>query len=103
VTIPAGSIVQLSLAAANRDQERFPGAEELRVDRDVSGHVAFGHGLHHCLGAQLARIEGQEAIGLLLARRPELALAIDPQELLHRRSTLIRGLTTLPVELGPSA
>jgi cytochrome P450 len=103
VTIPAGSIVQLSLAAANRDQERFADSEELRVDRDVSGHVAFGHGLHHCLGAQLARIEGQEAIGMLLARRPELALGIDPQELLHRRSTLIRGLTTLPVELGPSA
>ncbi|HEY4418981.1 MAG TPA: cytochrome P450 [Pseudonocardia sp.] len=103
VTIPAGSIVQLSLAAANRDQERFTDSEELRVDRDVTGHVAFGHGLHHCLGAQLARIEGQEAIGMLLARRPELALAIDPQELLHRRSTLIRGLTTLPVELGPSA
>jgi vitamin D3 1,25-hydroxylase len=103
VTIPAGSIVQLSLAAANRDQERFADSEELHVDRDVSGHVAFGHGLHHCLGAQLARIEGQEAIGMLLARRPDLALAIDPQELLHRRSTLIRGLTTLPVELGPSA
>jgi cytochrome P450 len=103
VTIPAGSIVQLSLAAANRDEGRFADSEELHVDRDVSGHVAFGHGLHHCLGAQLARIEGQEAIGMLLARRPELALAIDPQELLHRRSTLIRGLTTLPVELGPSA
>jgi cytochrome P450 len=103
VTIPAGSVVTLSLAAANRDPERFAGAEELRVDRDVSGHVAFGHGLHHCLGAQLARIEGQEAIGLLLARRPELALAVDPQELLYRHSTLIRGLRTLPVELGPSA
>jgi cytochrome P450 len=102
VTIPAGSVVTLSLAAANRDPARFDGAEELRVDRDPSGHVAFGHGLHHCLGAQLARIEGQEAIGMLLARRPELALAIDPQELLYRHSTLIRGLRTLPVELGPS-
>jgi cytochrome P450 len=103
VTIPARSVVTLSLAAANRDPARFDGAEELRVDRDPAGHVAFGHGLHHCLGAQLARIEGQEAIGLLLARRPELALAIDPQELLYRHSTLIRGLRTLPVELGPSA
>jgi cytochrome P450 len=102
VTIPAGSVVTLSLAAANRDPGRFADAEELRIDRDASGHAAFGHGLHHCLGAQLARIEGQEALGLLLARRPELALAVDPQELLYRRSTLIRGLTTLPVELGPS-
>ncbi|WP_433558776.1 cytochrome P450 family protein [Pseudonocardia xinjiangensis] len=103
VTIPARSIVTLSLAAANRDPARFDGAEELRVDRDPAGHVAFGHGLHHCLGAQLARIEGQEALGLLLARRPELALAVDPQELLYRHSTLVRGLRTLPVELGPSA
>ncbi|GAA1301670.1 cytochrome P450 family protein [Pseudonocardia xinjiangensis] len=103
VTIPARSVVTLSLAAANRDPARFDGAEELRVDRDPAGHVAFGHGLHHCLGAQLARIEGQEALGLLLARRPELALAVDPQELLYRHSTLVRGLRTLPVELGPSA
>jgi cytochrome P450 len=103
VTIPAGSVVTLSLAAANRDGERFADAEELRADRDASGHVAFGHGLHHCLGAQLARIEGQVAIGALLARRPELALAVDAAELVHRRSTLVRGLTELPVELGPPA
>ncbi|WP_308283498.1 cytochrome P450 family protein [Pseudonocardia nigra] len=102
VTIPAGAIVTLSLAAANRDGERFDDAEELRVDRDPSGHVAFGHGLHHCLGAQLARIEGQEAIGALLARRPGISLAVDPMELVHRRSSLVRGLTTLPVDLGPA-
>jgi vitamin D3 1,25-hydroxylase len=103
VTIPAGAVVTLSLAAANRDASRFGEAEQLRVDRDAGGHVAFGHGLHHCLGAQLARIEGQVAIGMLLARRPELALAVDPQDLVHRRSTLIRGLQELPVELGPPA
>jgi vitamin D3 1,25-hydroxylase len=103
VTIPAGSVVTLSLAAANRDGARFADAEELRVDRDAGGHVAFGHGLHHCLGAQLARIEGQVAIGALLARRPELALAVDAEELVHRRSTLIRGLTELPVHPGPPA
>ncbi|MHA6626228.1 cytochrome P450 family protein [Pseudonocardia sichuanensis] len=103
VTIPAGAVVTLSLAAANRDAGRFDDAEELRVDRDAGGHVAFGHGLHHCLGAQLARIEGQEAIAALLARRPELELGVDAQELVHRRSTLIRGLTELPVELGPAA
>jgi vitamin D3 1,25-hydroxylase len=103
VTIPAGAVVTLSLAAANRDPSRFGEAEELRVDRDAGGHVAFGHGLHHCLGAQLARIEGQVAIGTLLQRRPGLALAVDPQELVHRRSTLIRGLQELPVELGPPA
>jgi cytochrome P450 len=99
VTIPAGAVVILSLAAANRDPDRFPGADELRVDRDAAGHTAFGHGLHHCLGAQLARIEGQEAIGALLAARPEMTLAADPAELAYRHSTLVRGLRTLPVEL----
>lgn len=97
VTIPAGSAVCLSLAAANRDGERFAEAEEFDADRDASGHVAFGHGLHRCLGAQLARIEGQEAIGTLLAARPDLELAVAPVELIHRQSTLVRGLTSLPV------
>ena len=103
VTIPARSVVLLSLAAANRDPERFAEPEELKVDREAAGHVAFGHGLHHCLGAQLARIEGQEAIGLLFARRPDLALAVDAEDLIYRRSTLVRGLKTLPVELGEAA
>jgi vitamin D3 1,25-hydroxylase len=103
VTIPARSVVVLSLAAANRDESRFEGSADLRVDRDAGGHVAFGHGLHHCLGAQLARIEGQVGIGKLLYRRPELALAADPAELLYRQSTLVRGLKTLPVELGRDA
>jgi vitamin D3 1,25-hydroxylase len=103
VTIPAGATVVLSLAAANRDDDRFAEVEELKVDRDAGGHVAFGHGLHHCLGAQLARIEGQEAIGKLIARRPQLRLAVDPADLVYRHSTLVRGLREMPVELGPPA
>ena len=99
VVIPAGAVVILSLAAANRDPDRFPDAAELRVDREAVGHTAFGHGLHHCLGAQLARIEGQEAIGALLATRPDMELAVDPAELAYRHSTLVRGLRTLPVRL----
>jgi cytochrome P450 len=102
VSIPAGSVVVLSLAAANRDPRRFADAEDLRVDREPGGHLAFGHGLHHCLGAQLARIEGQVGIGRLVARRPGIALAVDPAELVYRQSTLVRGLKTLPVELGPA-
>jgi cytochrome P450 len=70
------------------------------VDRAWQGHVAFGHGLHHCLGAQLARIEGEVAIGAVTARFPDLALAVDPAELVYRRSTLVRGLTRLPVRAG---
>jgi len=100
VTIPARSVVVLSLAAANRDPNRFADAADLRVDREPGGHVAFGHGLHHCLGAQLARIEGQVGIGKLVARRPDATLAVDPAELVYRQSTLVRGLKTLPVELG---
>ena len=101
VTIPAGSQVLLSLAAANRDPSRFSDADELQVDRDASRHVAFGHGVHHCLGAQLARIEGQEAIGRFLARRPGTELAVPADELVHRHSNLVRGLTKLPVLIGP--
>jgi cytochrome P450 len=101
VTIPAGSAVVFSLAAANRDGDRFAHVDDLKVDRDEGGHMAFGHGLHHCLGAQLARIEGQEAIGKLIQRRPGIKLAIDPAELIYRHSTLVRGLREMPVELGP--
>lgn len=100
VTIPAGSTVVLSLASANRDGERFDDADALRIDRDVTGHTAFGHGLHHCLGAQLARIEGQEAIRALFARYPGIALAAPVDELVYRRSTLVRGLRQLPVRLA---
>jgi vitamin D3 1,25-hydroxylase len=91
VTIPAGATVHLSLAAVNRDTARFTDDPELLVDRAATGHFAFGHGLHHSLGAQLARIEGQEAIGMLVTRRPGLALAADPAELTNRRSVVIRG------------
>jgi cytochrome P450 len=99
-TIPAGQMVMLSLGAANRDEARFADAAELRLDREAGGHLAFGHGIHFCIGAPLARLEGEIAIGTLLARRPDLALAVDPVELTHRSSTLVRGLRTLPVDLG---
>jgi cytochrome P450 len=100
VTIPARSLVQLTLGAANRDDARFPDAADLRVDRDAAGHVAFGHGIHFCLGAPLARIEGEVALTALLDRFPRLELAADPADLGYRRSTLVRGLTALPVRAG---
>jgi hypothetical protein len=101
VTIPAASAVQLTLGSANRDEARFPAAAQLRVDRDAGGHVAFGHGIHFCLGAPLARIEGEVALSALLARFPRLELAAEPAELVYRRSTLVRGLRTLPVRAVP--
>ncbi|MDN5920768.1 MAG: cytochrome P450, partial [Pseudonocardia sp.] len=98
VTIPAGSMVLLGLGAAGRDETWTGDAASLDITREApTGGVFFGHGLHYCLGAQLARNEGRVAIGSLVASRPDLALAVDPTELTHRRSTLIRGLTSMPV------
>ncbi|HEV2781327.1 MAG TPA: cytochrome P450 [Actinophytocola sp.] len=87
------------MSAANRDGGRFADPDRLDVTRDASGHLAFGHGVHFCLGAPLARLEGQIAIGRLLDRFPDLALATDPAALRWRNSTLLRGLEHLPVRL----
>ncbi|KWW99115.1 Cytochrome P450 [Carbonactinospora thermoautotrophica] len=98
VTIPAGEPVLIALGAADRDPARFPDADRLDVTRDDNPHVAFGHGLHFCLGAALARAEGEIAIGALLRRFPDLALAVPPEEI-RWRPTFLRGLTRLPVRL----
>ncbi len=101
VTIPAGEVVLVALASANRDGRRFADADRLDITRGDSQHLAFGHGIHYCLGASLARLEGQVAIGELLARFPDLALAVPPEELAWRPGTLIRGLCELPVTYSP--
>ena len=62
-TIPAGEWVIIALPSANRDPARFPGPERLDLGRDTSGHIAFGHGIHYCLGAPLARMEAEIALG----------------------------------------
>jgi cytochrome P450 len=98
-TIPAGSVVTLSVGAANRDPDRFGRPELLDPGRDTTGHLAFGHGLHYCLGAPLARLEGEVALRSLLHRFPELRLAVPPDELRHRRSVIVHGLERLPVLL----
>jgi cytochrome P450 len=99
VTIPADELVLVSLISANRDPERFPDPERLDITRPAGGHLAFGHGIHYCLGAPLARLEGEIAINALLARFPDLRLAEEPQQLRWRESTLLRGLHDLPVRL----
>jgi len=98
-TIGADELVFVSLAAANRDPSRFAHPELVDYDRDNPGHLAFGHGIHVCLGAPLARAEGVIAITRLLARYPHMSLVSDPAALAWRTSSLIRGLGTLPVEL----
>jgi cytochrome P450 len=97
VTVPAGETVLLSLAAANRDPARFPDPERLDLDRDASGHLALGRGIHYCVGAPLARLETEIAVSALLERLPDLALAADPAELRWRPSLRARGLLALPV------
>jgi cytochrome P450 len=102
VTIPTGAQVIISLAAANRDAARYTGADVLDFDRTEARHLAFGHGIHHCLGAPLARLEGHIALQSLLTRFPELRLAIPDSELHwgHGDGLVLRGLSTLPVIPG---
>jgi cytochrome P450 len=94
--IPAGELVLVSLASANRDPDRFSRPDELDLSRGGT-NLAFGHGIHHCLGAALARLEGQVALRALLDRVPPFELAAQPDELVWRDSTLMRGLTQLPI------
>ena len=97
--VAAGDAVLVSLAAASRDPLAFPDPDRFDLTRSPKGHLAFGHGIHHCLGAPLARTEAAVALRLLLDRYPGLALAADPAALTWRTSTLLRGLTALPVQL----
>jgi cytochrome P450 len=95
--IPAGAPVQVVIGAANRDPARYPQPEVLQVDRDAAGHLSFGHGIHRCLGAPLAKAEAAIALRAVLTRFPRLSLAVPPDELVWRRTRLVRGLASLPV------
>ena len=99
VTVAAGDPVVVVLLSANRDENRFPDADQVRLDRAANPHLAFGHGIHYCLGAPLARLEAQIAFTALLDRFPGLRLATGPDELAWRPGTLLRGLRELPVRL----
>jgi cytochrome P450 len=104
VTIPAGEQVIICLAAANRDPDRYACPEILDVEREEARHLAFGHGIHHCLGAPLARMEGHLALESLLRRFPELSLAVPLSDLRweHGDGLVLRGLSELPVIPGPA-
>ena len=99
VVIPAGEWVFPAISSANRDPAQFPDPDRLDLGRDTSGHVAFGHGVHHCLGAPLARMEAEVVLGALLARFPRISLAVPPEELRWRPVSLMNGLESLPVRL----
>lgn len=95
--LPAGDHVLVVLASASRDPGRFESADDFDITRDTRGHAAFGHGLHFCLGAPLARMEGQTAVRALLERCPDLALDIELSALSWRPGLLLRGVRALPV------
>ncbi|MFE2410986.1 cytochrome P450 [Kitasatospora sp. NPDC059408] len=100
VTVPKGGFVSIVLGSANRDGDAFEDADTLDITRaGDSRHLAFGHGIHFCLGAPLARMEGQLAIGGLLDRTASLELAVDESELTWRQSIVMRGLESLPVRV----
>ncbi|MFJ2033006.1 cytochrome P450 [Streptosporangium sp. NPDC087985] len=90
--IPAGSLVILSLPAANRDPAFIDDPETLDITRGAAGHVAFGHGVHHCLGAPLARMEMRIAFPALLRRFPGLALAGPYKQIDFRVFSVVYGL-----------
>lgn len=97
VTIPRGERIFAALASADRDERQFEDPEELDLSREPNRHVAFGLGLHYCLGAPLARLEGQIAIQTLIRRLPDLKLAVPPASLRRRPGLVLNGLEALPV------
>ncbi len=97
VTIPRGGLVYAALASANRDERQFPNPDILDLAREPNRHLSFGLGPHYCLGAPLARLEGQVAIGTLMAWLTDFRLSQKPESLRWRRGLVLRGLEALPV------
>ncbi|WP_329149362.1 cytochrome P450 [Streptomyces sp. NBC_01456] len=95
--IRAGETVTLAVGAANRDPARFPDPDTLDLHRKATGHLAFGHGIHQCLGQQLARVEMRIALPALFRRFPTLRLAVPPEEVPLRPHMGIHGVQRLPV------
>ncbi len=102
-TIPKHGSVLAVIASANRDEAHFDNPDTLDIGRDPNKHLAFGLGIHFCLGASLARMEGQIAIGTLLERIDELELAVSAGQLRWRPGLVLRGLKALPVNVARSA
>jgi cytochrome P450 len=100
VEIEPGTLAVVMLAAANRDPSKFERPDVFDIAHDPNEHLAFGHGIHFCLGAQLARLEGSIAIGSVLERFPRLALADPAAPLSYRGSLFLRGLSALPMSIG---
>lgn len=98
ITIPAGAHILPLIASANRDPRHWTDPDEFRLDRKVNDHIAFGNGIHFCLGSALARMETTAALEALARRLPGLTLAAEPTRI---NSPVLRGLRALPVHPGP--
>ena len=96
--IPKGAAVRILIASANRDPDRFSNPDQLDIRRSPCPHLTFGHGIHYCLGAPLARLEGRIALRTLIERSPGLRLS-DPQQVKWRPHPMLRGLEQLPLKL----
>lgn len=97
-TIKKGEMVVLGLGAANRDPAKFENPDTLDIMRTPNKHLAYGQGVHYCVGAPLARMEASIAFTSLIERFPDLRLAIDSSEVQYRPSFVLRGLQSLPVK-----
>jgi len=99
-SVPQGSLVSIVLGSANRDECAFSGSEDFDIARESDNrHIAFGHGIHFCVGAPLARLEGAVAFATILDRFPTFELAVPYEDLRWRHSIVMRGLESLPVRV----
>ena len=100
VAIPAGSVVMIRYASGNRDEEKFEAAGQVNIDRRNNGaHMAFGSGIHHCVGSQLARAEMHQSFKAMLKHFSKFELACDPSEIVYHPSFALRGPVKLPLKL----
>jgi len=97
--VPADEILALSWHSANRDASHFPDPDRLDVSRRPLGSMAFGHGIHYCIGIPLAKMQIEIALTRLITRFPNLRLAVEPEKLRREDGALLRGLVSLPVSL----
>ena len=96
--IAQGDVVMAALLAANRDPAEFPDPNRFDITREPNRHIAFGSGIHYCVGAPLARLEGTIAISTLLRRLPHLELAVPAEQLVWNDSILLHGMSAMPVK-----
>jgi cytochrome P450 len=99
VRIPAGDLVLPMLASANRDETFFENPDSFEIERESRKHLAFGRGIHVCLGAPLARVEGEEIVRAILEKFKKIEITTDASALQWRRDVALRGLIALPVAL----